>query len=116
MAKLTTRDVDRFYTQLRAEGMSPATVMHHHRVLHAALNQAERWGWINRNPARYATVASSPAPELRVPSPEQAQALVLRAATTLSPDCGFEGVFVHPFRFIPYTGFGVFVHPGDRRA
>ncbi len=86
VAKLTTRDVDRFYTQLRAEGMTPATVMHHHRVLRAALNQAERWGWINRNPARYATVASSPAPELHVPTPEQAQALVLRAATTLSPD------------------------------
>ena len=25
-------------------------------------------------------------------------------------------VFVHRFRFNPYTRFGVFVHPGDRRA
>ena len=86
VAKLTTRDVDRFYMQLGAEGMTPATVMHHHRVLRAALNQAERWGWTSRNPARYATVASSPAPELSVPTPEEAQALVLRAASTLSPD------------------------------
>ncbi len=86
VAKLTTRDVDLFYAQLRAEGMTPATLIHHHRVLRAALNQAERWGWIVRNPAKYATVASSAAPELHIPTPEQAQALVLRAATTLSPD------------------------------
>jgi SAM-dependent methyltransferase len=45
--------------------------------------------------------------------------------TVLEPDCqrpsrsphlGISEVFVHRFRFNPYTRFGVFVHPGDRRA
>jgi integrase len=32
-------------------GLSPRTVHHMHRVLYAALDQAERWKMINRNPA-----------------------------------------------------------------
>jgi len=32
-------------------GLSPRTVHHMHRVLYSALNQAERWKLINRNPA-----------------------------------------------------------------
>ena len=34
-------------------------------------------------------------------------------ATRGSPTLRISGVFVHPFGFIPYTGFGVFVHPGE---
>jgi integrase len=84
--RLTTRDIDLAYSSWRAEGMAPATVLHHHRVLRAALNQAERWGWISRNPATFATVASSRTREFQVPTPEQAQALVIKAASTASPD------------------------------
>jgi integrase len=32
-------------------GLSPRTVHHMHRILYSALNQAERWKLINRNPA-----------------------------------------------------------------
>ncbi len=88
VANLTTRDIDLAYSRWRVEGMTAATVLHHHRVLRAALSQAERWGWITRNPAKFASVASSRTPELHVPTPEQAQALVLRAASTASPDLG----------------------------
>ena len=88
VTKLTTRDIDLAYSEWRSEGMTPATVLHHHRILRAALNQAERWGWIARNPAKFATVASSRTPEFRVPTPEQAQALVRKAASTASPDLG----------------------------
>lgn len=88
VARLTTRDIDLAYSRWRAEGMTAATVLHHHRVLRAALSQAERWGWIARNPAKFASVASSRTPELHVPTPEQARALVLRAASTASPDLG----------------------------
>ena len=35
----------------RAEGMSQAGVVHHHRVLRAALNQAKKWEWVDRNVA-----------------------------------------------------------------
>ncbi len=86
VARLTTRDIDLAYSRWRTEGMTPATVLHHHRVLRAALSQAERWGWIARNPAKFATVASSRTPELQVPTAEQAQALVIKAASTGSPD------------------------------
>ena len=86
VTKLTARDIELAYSGWRAEGMTPATVLHHHRVLRAALNQAERWGWITRNPAKFASVASSRTPELQVPTAEQAQALVLRAVSTASPD------------------------------
>jgi integrase len=88
VARLTTRDIDLAYAKWRVQGMTPATVLHHHRVLRAALSQAERWGWIARNPAKFASVASSRTPELQVPTPEQAQALVLKAASTASPDLG----------------------------
>ena len=43
-------------------------------------------GWITRNPAKFATVASSSTPELQVPTPEQAQLLLAKAASTASPD------------------------------
>lgn len=33
------------------DGLAPQTVLHHHRVLHAALRQAVRWGVIGLNPA-----------------------------------------------------------------
>ena len=54
VARLTTRDIDLAYSRWRAEGMTAATVLHHHRVLRAALSQAERWGRIARNPAKFA--------------------------------------------------------------
>ena len=88
VAKLTTHDVDLFYMQLRAQGMTPATLMAHHRVLRAALNQAERWGWVHRNVARQASLATSPKVEMHVPTVEQGRALMLRASQTISPDLG----------------------------
>ena len=45
----------------RAEGMSQAGVVHHHRVSRAALNQAKKWEWVDRNVALNATV-TTPAP------------------------------------------------------
>lgn len=88
VSKLTTRDIDAFYMELMAEGMTPATVMHHHRVLRAALNQAEKWEWVSRNVARQVSLATAPKPEMHVPTIEQARALVFRASETISPDLG----------------------------
>jgi integrase len=86
VAKLTAHDIDVFYMQLRTEGMSPATLMAHHRVLRAALNQAERWQWVSSNVARQATLATAPRPELHVPTIAQAQELISRAGKTISPE------------------------------
>ena len=88
VSKLTTHDVDQWYMQLTAEGMTLATVMHCHRVIRAVLNQAEKWEWVDRNVARRATLGTAPRPEMNVPNVDQARALVLRAAETISPDLG----------------------------
>lgn len=86
--KLSTRDLDRWYDALLAGGMSAATVMHHHRVVRAALNQAKRWKYIPVNPADDVHLDSGRRTEMQVPSAAQARALILRATGTFSPDLG----------------------------
>ena len=88
VSALGPRDVDRLYAHWRAEGMSQAGVVHHHRVLRAALNQAKKWEWVDRNFALNATVTTPAPPELHVPSIEQTETLVLRAEQGASPDLG----------------------------
>jgi integrase len=88
LSKLTARDLDRWYDALLAGGMSPATVMHHHRILRAALNQAKRWKYIPTNPADDVRLDSEGHTEMQVPTAVQARALILRAADTFSPDLG----------------------------
>ncbi len=88
LSALGSRDVDHLYAHWRAEGMTQAGVVHHHRVLRAALNQAKKWEWVDRNVALNATVTMPAPPELHVPSFEQTEALVLRAEQGASPDLG----------------------------
>jgi len=60
LKKLRTADLDRFYAELRkrpgrrAATLSPAT-RRVHVILHAALEQAVKWGWIAVNPADAST-------------------------------------------------------------
>ena len=39
------------YARLLEDGLAPRTVLHHHRVLREALQQALRWQILTRNPA-----------------------------------------------------------------
>ena len=66
---LRTEDIDAFYGELRRRGgrdgqpLSPGTVHRVHVVLHRALAQALRWGWLWVNPASSASPPScEPAP------------------------------------------------------
>ena len=86
LAKLTAHDLDRFYGQLQAEGMTPATVHHHHRLIRAALSQAVKWGWVPTNVALKATPPTAGRPELHPPTVVQARALVARAGTMPNTD------------------------------
>jgi integrase len=86
--RLTTRNIDRWYNELLAEGMSPATLMHHHRIIRAALNQAKKWKYIPVNPAEDVDLRPAQRPEMHVPTLDQARSLVQRAAKTSSPDLG----------------------------
>lgn len=77
--KLTPFELDRFYGALLAKGLAPATARKAHNVIRRALGQAVRWGWIADNPAARAQPPSVPAPEVKVPTPEDIAALLSEA-------------------------------------
>jgi hypothetical protein len=58
--------------------------MHHHRIIRAALNQAKKWKYIPVNPVEDVDLSPAQRPEMHVPTLDQARALVLRAAKTLT--------------------------------
>jgi integrase len=82
VAKLTTVDVDDFYSFLLRAGhrgerpLATGTVHRVHVVLHRALAQAVRWGWVWLNPASTANPPRVPPPEVRPPAPAQVAALL----------------------------------------
>ena len=53
--KLTARDCDQLYAKMTAKGLGPSRVRCAHVVLHRAVAQAVRWGWLTRNPVSVAT-------------------------------------------------------------
>ena len=77
--KLTAHDLDKLYARQLAAGLSPSTVLMHHRIVSAALKQGRKWGWVDRNVADDATPPSARKPEITVPSPEQVRALIAEA-------------------------------------
>jgi integrase len=91
--KLTTAHIDRLYRTLRQSGgdggrpLAPATVRQAHAVLRRALVQAERWGWITRNPATLASPPKLKRHEIRPPSAADVD-LILRAAYEESAELG----------------------------
>ena len=92
VARLRTQDIDRLYRELRKRGgqngkpLAPATVKRAHVILHRALEQAVRWGWIRTNPAHQAQVPRIPAPDIRPPAPSE---LVRLFALAKEYDPGF---------------------------
>ncbi len=53
--KLTSRDRDQLYARMKAAGLGQSRVRCAHVVLHRAVAQAVRWGWLIRNPVSNAT-------------------------------------------------------------
>ena len=81
LGKLKTADIDRVYRVLRERGgqtgagLAPATVRRIHGILHRALEQGVRWGWIAVNPAGAASPPAVHPPELTPPAPADIAAL-----------------------------------------
>jgi integrase len=80
---LTPSHLTAFYRALldggrrdRRGGLAPKTVRNIHGVLHAALRDAVRWGYLPRNVATLADLPKGMAPEMRVWSPEQLRAFL----------------------------------------
>ncbi|HVW32767.1 MAG TPA: site-specific integrase [Acidimicrobiia bacterium] len=75
--KLTTADIDDFYSHLLRSGgrngwpLGAGTVHRIHVVLHRALAQAVRWEWIWLNPATSASPPRVPPAEVHPPDPAQ---------------------------------------------
>lgn len=81
LSELRLRDVEQWVAALRDKGLAPATVRRVFGVLHSALEQAERWELIARNPAAKAELPRVPYEETRLPS-----AADLAAALELAGD------------------------------
>jgi integrase len=77
--KLTARDCDRLYATMTAAGIGPSRVLCAHVVLHRAVAQAVRWGWLARNPVSAATRPEVPRTTISPPDTDQVRALLAAA-------------------------------------
>ena len=87
LSKLKAPDIDRLYTKLRKRGLAPATIRQVHAILRASLNQAERWGLVQRNVAKLASAPSQQQREQHPPDVADVLAL-LTAAKDVDPMFG----------------------------
>lgn len=67
--------------------MRPRTIRNIHGILRAAFGHGVKWGWLDRNPAAYASPPKLTPSEIRPPEPDQA-AKLLDAAWQADPDLG----------------------------
>jgi integrase len=79
LSKLTARDLDRLYAKLTQKGNKSTTVRRVHALIGAALHQAERWGYVDRNVARRASPPPVHAAQIEAPPPEDVQAMLVAA-------------------------------------
>lgn len=61
----------KLYATKQEAGLSPRTVHHLHTVLHSALAQAVRWGYLHRNVADAVDPPAVPRREMRPPTPAE---------------------------------------------
>lgn len=78
--KLTARDCDELYTKMTAHGLGPSRVRCAHVVLHRAVAQAVRWGWLSRNPVSVATRPEVPRTVVNPPAVPVVRTLLAAAA------------------------------------
>lgn len=76
LARLTPAHVQALYTEKLEAGLSPRYVQYMHAVLHRALKQAVRWGLVARNVTEAVDRPRAERKEMRVLTPEQADALL----------------------------------------
>ena len=73
---LTAEHIQSFQNKLLAAGSAPRSVIKARLVLSSALDQAERWGFIPRNPVQLVDPPRVPEVEREPITPEQAHALL----------------------------------------
>ncbi len=86
LRKLRASDIDVWYAQLRKRGgrggkpLDADTVKRIHGVLHAALKQGVRWGWLAANPSDNATPPRTTKHDIVLPTPADVLRLVEASA------------------------------------
>ena len=85
VTKLNAADLDTFYAALIKQGLHPLSVRKCHAVLSAALHQAEKWGWIDRNPIVRASPPPARPKEIVPPTIDEVRQLVVECEK-LNPD------------------------------
>jgi integrase len=80
--KLGPETLDRCYMAWTSSGLAGATVRQYHAILSAALHQAVKWGWIDRNPADRASPPSPRGAVMSPPTPEDVSRLHAAAQAT----------------------------------
>ena len=76
IGKLTAHQLDSLYAEKIRSGKSPRTVRNIHNVISASLNQAARWGWIEKNVAERATLPSLSPTRLSAPTATQVRLII----------------------------------------
>lgn len=87
LRRLRADQLDRYYASLHEHGLAPRTVRNVHACLRAALAQAVRWGWIDRNVAERATPPTVGATPRRRLDTRDVLAAMTEAAT-VDPEFG----------------------------
>lgn len=83
LQKLTSRDIQQYYTWLMGEKeLSPNTVIKHHNLLTNTLNAAERQEYITKNPMRAVSPPKKRQREAKFYTPEQLGILLDKAVGT----------------------------------
>ncbi len=81
IAKLRPGDLDHKYGVMAAQGIGTSTIEHVHRLVRAALIQAVKWEWLDRNAAALASPPSTGCTVVTAPSPAELQEIVAKVAT-----------------------------------
>ena len=82
--KFTARDLDHAYDIMAVQGVGVSTIEHVHRLLRAALSQAVRWGWVEKNVAKMVTPPTAGRTVVVAPTPEEL-GQILTATSLRSP-------------------------------
>lgn len=76
LTRLTPKNLDDLYGEMKAAGSSPKTIRNAHAILSSALHQGVRWGWVRDNVAERARPPSVGQRLIHAPSVEDVQAIV----------------------------------------
>jgi len=87
IARLNGADIDAFYARLSKKGLGPLSVRKCHAILSASLNQAVKWGWLDRNPIVRATPPGLRSREIIPPTAAEVRQLLDECDRT-NPDLG----------------------------